>query len=107
MRYCRSTCTPAAMRGPSPRPSQSRTDRAMPGRAIVRPTVSNHIETYKDTAPAFPQLELIQPHAQRAFDLLVNQVEQGDGLPPDQCIPRGGAIASSPAQPGHCADLFV
>ena len=67
----------------------------------------NHIETYKDTAPAFPQLELIQPHAQRAFDLLVNQVEQGDGLPPDQCIPRGGAIASSPAQPGHCADLFV
>ncbi len=64
----------------------------------------NHIETYKGT---FPQLELIQPHAQRAFDLLVNYVEQGIELPPDQCIPRGGAIASSPAQPGHCADLFV
>src|SRR5438046_2986069 len=29
----------------------------------------NHIETYQDF---FPQLELIMPHAQRAFDLLVN-----------------------------------
>ena len=64
----------------------------------------NHIETYKDT---FPQLELIQPHAQNAFDLLVKYVEQGAELPPDQCITRGGSIASSPAQPGHCADLFV
>jgi len=64
----------------------------------------NHIETYKDT---FPQLELIQPHAQYAFDLLVKHVEYGAELPPDQCIPRGGSIASSPAQPGHCADLFV
>jgi len=64
----------------------------------------NHIETYKDT---FPQLELIQPHAQYAFDLLVKYVEHGAELPPDQCIPRSGSIASSPAQPGHCADLFV
>ena len=64
----------------------------------------NHIETYQDT---FPQLELIEPHAQRAFDLLVLQVEQGVPLPPDQCIPRGGAIAGAPAQPGHCAALFV
>lgn len=64
----------------------------------------NHIETYQDT---FPQLELIEPHAQRAFDLLVLQVEQGVLLPPDQCIPRGGAIASGPAQPGHCAVLLA
>jgi hypothetical protein len=64
----------------------------------------NHIETYKDT---FPQLELIQPHAQHAFDLLSESVEQGSTLPPDQCIPRGGSIAASPAQPGHCAELFV
>jgi hypothetical protein len=64
----------------------------------------NHIETYKDT---FPQLELIQPHAQHAFDLLSESVEQGSPLPPDQCIPRGGSIAASPAQPGHCAELFV
>jgi 3HB-oligomer hydrolase (3HBOH)/Tannase and feruloyl esterase len=67
----------------------------------------NHIETYQDTAPAFPQLELIEPHAQRAFDLVVAQVEQNVPLPPDQCVPRGGAIADSPAQPGHCASLFA
>jgi hypothetical protein len=64
----------------------------------------NHIETYKNT---FPQLELIQPHAQRAFDVLVSHVERGASLPPSQCIPRGGAIADAPAQPGHCASLFV
>jgi hypothetical protein len=64
----------------------------------------NHIETYQDT---FPQLELIEPHAQHAFDLLVLQVEKGIPLPPDQCIPRGGAIASGPAQPGHCAVLLA
>ena len=64
----------------------------------------NHIETYKDT---FPALELIQPHAQRAFDLLVGQVEAGATLPPDQCISRGGEISAAPAQPGHCVNLFV
>jgi hypothetical protein len=67
----------------------------------------NHIETYQDTTPAFPELELIQPHAQKAFDLLVNYVEHGSDLPPDQCIPRGGSIATSPAEPGHCKQLFV
>jgi hypothetical protein len=64
----------------------------------------NHIETFKDT---FPQLEFIQPHAQKAFDLLVNSVERGADLPPNQCVPRGGSISSSPARPGHCANLFV
>jgi hypothetical protein len=63
----------------------------------------NHIETYQDT---FPQLELIEPHAQRAFDLLVQHVERGAALPESQCIPHGGAIAAAPAQPGHCANLF-
>ncbi|HET9300345.1 MAG TPA: 3-hydroxybutyrate oligomer hydrolase family protein, partial [Candidatus Polarisedimenticolaceae bacterium] len=58
----------------------------------------NHIETYK---LVFPQLEFIEPHAQKAFDLLVQHVEQGQALPPSQCIPRGGAISGSPAQPGH------
>jgi hypothetical protein len=67
----------------------------------------NHIETYQDTPPAFPQLELIQPHAQRAFDLVVDQVERGAALPPDQCVPRGETISGAPAQPGHCANLFV
>ena len=64
----------------------------------------NHIETYQDT---FPQLQLIMPHAQRAFDLLVGQVEGGAALPPDQCIPLGGQIAATPAQPGHCVKLFA
>src|SRR4051812_41863782 len=59
----------------------------------------NHIETFKDV---FPQLEFIQPHAQRAFDLLVDHVENRTALPPDQCIGHGSAIGQRPAQPGHC-----
>lgn len=64
----------------------------------------NHIETYQDT---FSQLELIEPHAHRAFDLLVQQVERNIPLPPSQCVARGTSIADAPAQPGHCAALFV
>ncbi len=64
----------------------------------------NHIETFRNF---FPQLEFIQPHAQRAFDLLVDHVESRAPLPPDQCIPRGGTISATPAQPGNCAALFV
>jgi len=64
----------------------------------------NHIETYQDT---FPQLELIMPHAQKAFDLLVRHVEQRTPLPPDQCIGRGGLILDAPAAAGKCAQLFV
>jgi hypothetical protein len=73
----------------------------------------NHIETYKAVAPGapntFPQLEYVQPHAQRAFDLLVAHVEEGAPLPPDQCVPRGGAIAATPApgQRGTCKELLV
>jgi hypothetical protein len=73
----------------------------------------NHIETYKtppgspQAAGNFPQLEFIQPHAQKAFDFLVEAVEHGTDLPPSQCIPRGGAIADAPAQPGHCASLLA
>jgi len=64
----------------------------------------NHIETYQDS---FAQLELIEPHAHAAFDLLVAHVEARAPLPASQCVPRGGAIALAPAQPGHCAALFV
>jgi hypothetical protein len=65
----------------------------------------NHIETYQDT---FPQLELIYPHAHRAFNVLVDHVERGSTLPPSQCVPRGGGtISDTPAQPGHCTTLFV
>ena len=64
----------------------------------------NHIES--NVGP-FPQLVVIQPHAQRAFDLLVEHVETNSPLPPSQCIPKGGAISQTPSEPGHCANLFV
>jgi hypothetical protein len=79
-------------------------DKLHPAYRLYEVQNGNHIETYKDT---FSQLELIQPHAQRALDLLADWVEHGSTLPPDQCIPRGGAIGASPAQPGHCAELFL
>jgi hypothetical protein len=65
----------------------------------------NHIENYRQLN--FSKLEFIQPHAQRSFDLLVDNVERGASLPPSQCIARGGSISDSPAQPGHCASFFV
>jgi len=64
----------------------------------------NHIEAY---IVPFPELVAIQPHAQRAFDLLVDHVEQQSPLPPSQCIPKGSTILENPAEPGHCAQLFV
>jgi 3HB-oligomer hydrolase (3HBOH) len=64
----------------------------------------NHIETYQDI---FPELELIQPHAQRAFELLVRHVEQRTPLPPDQCIGRGGLIVDAPSAVGSCPNLLV
>jgi hypothetical protein len=79
-------------------------DKKAPAYRLYEVQNGNHIETYQD---AFPQLELIQPQAQRAFDLMVRYVETGVALPPSQCIPRSGSIADAPAQPGHCANLFV
>ena len=64
----------------------------------------NHVDNLRSS---FPQLEYLQPHAQRAFDLLVDHVENRGSLPPDQCVPRHGVIAQAPAQPGHCVSLFV
>ncbi len=64
----------------------------------------NHIESF---AIPFPQLAVIQPHAQKAFDLLVDHVESKSPLPPSQCVPKGGTISQSPAHFGNCADLFV
>jgi len=79
-------------------------DRGAPEYRLYEVQNGNHIESYKDS---FPQLELIQPHAQHAFDLLVAFVEHRAPLPPSQCIPRGGAIAGAPGQPGHCASLLA
>jgi alpha-beta hydrolase superfamily lysophospholipase len=67
----------------------------------------NHIESYAVGPLSFPQLVIIQPHAQKAFDLLVDHVEANSPLPPSQCVPKGGAIAQSPLEPGHCSELFV
>jgi hypothetical protein len=64
----------------------------------------NHIETYQDV---FPQLALIEPQAHTAFDLLVAHVETHAALPASQCVAKGGTIARSPAQPGHCAALYA
>jgi hypothetical protein len=79
-------------------------DKKRPQYRLYEVQNGNHIETYQDT---FPQLELLMPHARKAFDLLVANVESGAALPPDQCVLRGGAISGTPTQPGHCANLFV
>lgn len=55
-----------------------------------------HIDSYR---ALFPQLELMQPHAHHAFDLLVQHVEHGTPLPPDQCILPGGRISPARSQP--------
>ena len=64
----------------------------------------NHIEAY---VTPFPELVVIQPHAQHAFDLLVDFVENKAPLPPSQCIPKGGTISQNPTQAGNCAQLFA
>jgi 3HB-oligomer hydrolase (3HBOH)/Tannase and feruloyl esterase len=79
-------------------------DKEAPAYRLYEVQNGNHIETYKLT---FPQLELIEPHAQQAFDLLVSAVESHTELPPSQCIARGGTIDNKPTQPGHCANLLV
>jgi hypothetical protein len=84
--------------------ARSPVDREAPAYRLYEVQNGNHIDLF---SLSFPQLELIEPHAQRAFDLLVDAVENHAELPPSQCIPRGGAISNAPAQPGHCANLLV
>ena len=79
-------------------------DGGQPAYRLYEVQNGNHIETFK---LAFPRLEFIEPHAQRAFDLLADSVEHHNALPPSQCIPHGGSIQVAPAQPGHCASLFA
>jgi len=84
--------------------AQDDADKAAPAYRLYEVQNGSHIETFK---LQFPQLELIQPHAQQAFDLLVSAVENHTELPPSQCIPRGGSIDKRPPQPGHCRSLLV
>ncbi|OLD68965.1 MAG: hypothetical protein AUF63_01735 [Candidatus Rokubacteria bacterium 13_1_20CM_70_15] len=70
----------------------------------------NHIERYRQSCCNFTQLEFVQPHAHRAFQLLVDWVERGAAPPPSQCIPRGGTIVANPGvagQPERCAALLA
>ena len=85
---------------PGDRASEERT----PEYRLYEVQNGNHIESFTTT---FPRLELIQPHAQKAFDLLVAKVELSAALPPSQCVPVAGQIAATPAQPGHCASLLA
>ncbi len=99
--YARKIADATRYEGDSPvRPAEER----MPDYRLYEVQNGNHIETFVTT---FPQLQLIEPHAQRAFDLLVAKVELAAALPPSQCIPVGGEIAAVPAQPGHCASLLA
>lgn len=72
----------------------------------------NHLESFKGTLKGLPfgnqlpNLELIQPHAHRAFELLEAWVEERIAPPPSQCIPRGGAITGAPLET-ECAALLV
>ena len=70
----------------------------------------NHIERYRQSSYNFVQLEFIQPHAHRAWQLLVDWVERGVAPPASQCIPRGGTIVVNPTasgRPERCASLLV
>jgi hypothetical protein len=70
----------------------------------------NHIDRFKQSCCNFTQLEFLQPHAHRAFQLVVDWVERGMMAPPGQCIPRGEEIVASPTplgRPERCAELLV
>jgi len=93
----------ASLRGDDDTSDRSAEERA-PDYRLYEVQNGNHIETFATT---FPQLQFIEPHAQKAFDLLVAKVEVAAALPPSQCIPVGGQIAATPAQPGHCLSLLA
>ena len=67
----------------------------------------NHLDCLKGgtAGQQLPDLELIQPHAHRAFDLLEAWVERGIAPPPSQCVQRGGAIVDRP-QATECENLL-
>ena len=58
----------------------------------------NHVDSLMGATAGqqLPNLELIQPHAQKAFDLLEDWVERGVAPPPNQCVRRGGKIEDKP-----------
>jgi hypothetical protein len=67
----------------------------------------NHIDSLKGdvVGKQLPDLELIQPRAHRAFELLEAWVERGIEPPPSQCVPRGGTIVDRPLA-NECENLL-
>jgi pimeloyl-ACP methyl ester carboxylesterase len=67
----------------------------------------NHFDNLKGGRPGqqLPNLELIQPHAHKAFNLLEAWVERGIAAPPSQCVLREGTIIDRP-QATECKDLL-
>jgi len=64
----------------------------------------NHLETNQ---VLFPQLELIQPHAQLSFDLLVDQVDAVNLCRPASALRAPGPFPIRRRNQDHCASLFV
>jgi 3HB-oligomer hydrolase (3HBOH)/Prolyl oligopeptidase family len=67
----------------------------------------NHLDSLMGATVGkqLPNLELIQPHAHQAFDLLEDWVERGIEPPRSQCVQRGGKIVDTP-QPTKCENLL-
>ena len=72
------------------------------------PCVSDPTHFSRDPSPAIvarvAPLQTAQL-AQSAAKSVYNW--EGTYIDPAQCIPKDGAIATNPAQAGHCAELFV
>jgi Tannase and feruloyl esterase/3HB-oligomer hydrolase (3HBOH) len=68
----------------------------------------NHLDSLKGATVGkqLPNLELIQPHAHQAFELLEAWVERGITPPPSQCVQRRGTIVDRP-QATECEHLLV
>ena len=75
--------------------------------AVESDAIGGHVDAFTSREVAAYYVKVLDEHAQRAFDLLADSIENRSELPPSQCIPRGGSIASTPAQAGHCASLFA
>ena len=68
----------------------------------------NHVDSFMGATlgKQLPNLELIQPRAHEAFDLLEDWVERGIAPPPSHCVKRGGTIVDTPTQPTECKNLL-
>jgi hypothetical protein len=63
----------------------------------------NHIDGVQ---AKLPDIVLMMPHAQHAFDLLEEWVEHGNAAPASQCVPKGSQISGSFAETS-CSSLLA